>query len=87
MAKKLQITIDEGSVVIMDNLKVNQIKSLFVNNAIKAYSKTKDGKSFMKDGKTVNEPEKIVCNEENSTKRSENHFLPKDKKVKLEGWN
>ena len=62
MAKKLQITIDEESVVIMDNLKVNQIKSLFVNNAIKAYSKTKDGKSFMKDGKTVNEPEKIVQN-------------------------
>ena len=87
MAKKLQITIDEESAAIMDNLKVKQIKSLFVNNAIKAYFKTKDGKSYIKEVLT-NKIEQQSDNDENSnSKRSENHFLPKDKKVKLEGWN
>lgn len=87
MAKKLQITIDEESATIMDNLKVNQIKSLFVNNAIKAYSKTKDGKSYIKEVLTNKSEQQNNNDENNNSKKSENHFLPKDKKVKLEGWN
>ena len=48
MPKKLQVTISDDNANILDNFLVSKnTKSLFVDLAISAYSKTKDGKKFL----------------------------------------
>ncbi len=50
--------------------------------AIKHFSMTKEGKNFLKDIESFEPKSKA----EKNTK-TENHFLSKDKKVKLESWS
>lgn len=85
MAKKLQITIDDESEKIIDRLKVKQTKSFFTSMAIKNFAQTKEGKNFLND--TDQTSIENIEDKKISKGKNENHFLPKDKKVKLEGWN
>ena len=52
--------------------------------AIKNFAQTKEGKNFLNDDQTSIENKE---DKKTSKGKNENHFLPKDKKVKLEGWN
>lgn len=82
MAKKLQIMLSDEAELIMENLKVKQTKSFFTSMAIKHFSMTKEGKNFLKDIEVAETKSKAE-----KSRKTENHFLSKDKKVKLESWN
>jgi len=82
MAKKLQIMLSDEAELIMKNLKVKQTKSFFTSMAIKHFSMTKEGKNFLKDIESFEPKSKA----EKNTK-TENHFLSKDKKVRIEEWS
>lgn len=81
MPKKLQVTISDDNANILDNFLVSKnTKSLFVDLAISAYSKTKDGKKFLTNiNEDKNKPENI-------NKKNENQFMAV-KKVKIEEWS
>lgn len=81
MPKKLQVTISDDNANILDNFLVSKnTKSLFVDLAISAYSKTKDGKKFLTNiNVDKNKPENI-------NQKNENQFMGV-KKVKIEEWS
>ena len=82
MSKRICITIDDECVEILEKLISKPSKSIFVQMALKSFAESEAGKKFLytdKDLKNVVKKEK--------TSRKENHFLPENKKVKIQEWS
>ncbi|MGJ0493266.1 hypothetical protein [Aliarcobacter cryaerophilus] len=83
MPKRMTITFDDECVDILDRLISKPSKTIFINLAVKNFSENAEGKKFLVPANSIQTNKPKV--KQNS--RKDNHFLPKDKKVRIEEWS